>query len=207
VEGAVAAIGADGEGLGIVLEGVWRGLGADVVHAQGLALLDESEGGVRAGALDGAGSDVAGDAEIFGVGAFAHGLQFGDGDVVALAIPCAGDGEPGDRANDDDGGDDELDGGFLHSISLAREQQPRSSHGVLRGERGRFADGVDAELELEGYGQRALLVAGLLCEVEETDDAVGVFSGDGERDFAANSVADVGVEEAVVARDGRVGLA
>jgi len=120
VEGAVAAIGADGVSLRIVLEGVgWR-FGADVVDAESLALLDESEGGVGARALNRAGCDIAGDAKIFGVSTGAHGLQFGDGDVVALAVAGAGDGEPGDGANDDDGGNDEFQGGFLHRYSLAR---------------------------------------------------------------------------------------
>ena len=86
VEDAVAAVGADGKGLGVVLEGVGRGLGALVLDAESLVELDEGEGGAGADALDGAGLDVAGDAEMAGVGLVAHLLELGDGDVVALGL-------------------------------------------------------------------------------------------------------------------------
>ena len=112
VEDAVAAVGADGEGLSVVLEGVGWGFGAFVVHAQGLALLDESELGVGTGAGDGAGLHVACDAEVDVVGPVAHGLELGDGDVVALGIARAGDGEPGDDGDDEGSGDEEADWGF-----------------------------------------------------------------------------------------------
>jgi hypothetical protein len=62
VKDVVVAVGAHGKGLGVVLEGVWRGLGTLVVDGEGAALLEELEGGVGADAVDAAGSDVAGDA-------------------------------------------------------------------------------------------------------------------------------------------------
>ncbi len=47
-EDAVAAVGSDGEGLRVVLEGVGRRLGAAVGYAECLALFQESEAGVGA---------------------------------------------------------------------------------------------------------------------------------------------------------------
>jgi hypothetical protein len=111
-EGAVAAVGADGEGLGVVLEGVRGRLGAFVVDFDGAALFGEDEVGVGAVAADASGLDVAGDAEVELVGLVAHGLELGDGDVVLFGVVGAGDGEPGDGAEDDGGGDDELGRGF-----------------------------------------------------------------------------------------------
>src|SRR5580700_4580961 len=64
VEDAVAAVGADGEGLGIVLEGVGWGFGTLVLDPKSLVELDESEGGAGADALDGAGLNVACDAQV-----------------------------------------------------------------------------------------------------------------------------------------------
>src|SRR5580700_10578652 len=86
--------------------------------------------------------------------------------------------------------------------TLPRDETARRGWGPSR-----FADRIDAKLELEGYGEGAVLVAGLLRKIEQADDAVGVFGGDGEWSFAADGVADVRVEEAVVAGDGRVRLA
>ena len=59
----------------------------------------------------------------------------------------------------------------------------------------------DADLELEGYGQGALLFAGLESQFEKADDAVAVCRCDGERGLVADGIADVGVEEAVIAGD------
>ena len=63
-----------------------RRAGAVRPDAQGLVEFDEGEGGAGAGALDGAGLDVAGDAEVAGVGLGSHLLELGDGDVVALGL-------------------------------------------------------------------------------------------------------------------------
>jgi len=85
-------------------------------------LLDEGETGVGAGAIDAAGLDVAGYAEVDLVGFVAHALKLGDGDVVLLGIGAGGDGQPGDGRYDEDAGEDELGRGLflLHGFSLAR---------------------------------------------------------------------------------------
>src|SRR5258706_3134901 len=62
--------------------------------------------------MDAAGGYVAGDAEVADVGFVAHALEFADGDVVALVVAAAAEGEVGDGAQDDDGGDDKFDGAF-----------------------------------------------------------------------------------------------
>ena len=109
VELAVAAIGAFGQGLGIVLEGVRRRLGAlvdDLEEAAGGGLggvafkLVEDKGDVGAVLLDGAGLDEALDAQLAVVGLVAHAAEFGDGDVVALVGAVAGEGQPRDGAHD-----------------------------------------------------------------------------------------------------------
>ena len=112
VEDAIAAIGADGEGLGFILEGVGRRLGAFVVHTDGLIQFDQSELGVGTGALDGTGLDVAGHTQVLAVGLVAQGLELGDGDVILLGVARGGDGQPGDRSHDKGSGDDELQRGL-----------------------------------------------------------------------------------------------
>src|SRR6185312_14627720 len=62
--------------------------------------------------------------------------------------------------------------------------------------------GVLVVLLVEGDGEGLALVVGFAGEVEDAEGAVGVFGGDGERGFAEEGVADVGVELAVVAGDG-----
>jgi len=109
VEDAVVAVGAYGEGLSVVLEGVGRGLCALIVDVKGAALLEELEGGVGSYAVDAAGGDVAGYAEVANVGFVAHALKLADGDVVALVVADAGEGEISDGHHDDDGGDDDFD--------------------------------------------------------------------------------------------------
>lgn len=113
MEDAVAPEGADGQSLRVVLEGIGRWLGAVVVDSESLVELDEGEGGVGAFALDAAGLDVAGDAQILAVGAVAHALELGDGDVIALGLAAGRDGEPDDDGNDEGAGDDELEGRAL----------------------------------------------------------------------------------------------
>jgi hypothetical protein len=108
VEDAVVSVCSYGEGLGIVLEGVGRGFGALVDDGEFAALLEQIEGGVRAGAMDAAGGYVAGDAEVADVGFVAHALEFANGDVVALVVAASAEGEVGDGAEDDDGGDDKF---------------------------------------------------------------------------------------------------
>jgi hypothetical protein len=113
VEDAVVAVGAYGERLGVVLEGVGRGLGALVDDGEFAALLEQIEGGVGADAMDTAGGYVAGDSEVADVGFVAHALEFADGDVVALVVAAAAEGEIGDGAQDDDGGYDKFDRAFM----------------------------------------------------------------------------------------------
>jgi len=155
VEDVVAAVGADGQGLGVVLEGVGWGFGALVGDAEELALLDEGEGGVGADVDDAAGLHVAGDAEVAGVGLLAHRVELGDGDVVALGVAGSGDGEPGDSGEDYGSGDDELGWALIlrHLDSLARL--------------------------VEGDGEGAFLGGAFAGQFEEADDAVAVFGGDG----------------------------
>src|SRR6266403_85619 len=62
--------------------------------------------------MDAAGRYVAGYAEVTDVGFVAHALEFADGDVVALVVAAAAEGEVGDGAEDDHGGDNEFDGAF-----------------------------------------------------------------------------------------------
>ena len=116
MEDAIVAVGADGEGLGVVLEGVGWWLGALVDDGELAALLEEIEGGVGANAVDAAGGNVAGYTKMAGVSLISHALQLADGDVVALVVASAGEREIGDRGHDDDGGDDEFDRALLRSI-------------------------------------------------------------------------------------------
>ena len=113
MEDAVVAVGADGERLGIVLEGVGRRLNALVADFESAVLLDQREVDVGADAVDAAGLDVARNAEMADVGLVAHALQFTDGDVVALVVADAGEGEIADGGQNDDGGDDDLERAFL----------------------------------------------------------------------------------------------
>ena len=113
MEDAVVAIGADREGLGVVLEGVGWGLGALVDDGEFAALLEEIEGGVGAYAVDAAGGYVARDAKMADVGFVTHSLEFADGDVVALVVAATREREIGDSADDDDGSGDDLLQSFL----------------------------------------------------------------------------------------------
>ena len=117
MEDAVAAVGADGQGLGVVFEGVGWGLGALVDDVEGFALFEEGEVGSGTGAVDAAGRDVAGHAEVAGVGLAAHALELGDGDVVAFVFADSCDGEPGDGGQDDDGSEGDFELRFGHSVS------------------------------------------------------------------------------------------
>ncbi len=94
MEDAVASVGADGEGLGVVFEGVGRRLCAFVVDLEGAALFEQDELRVGAGALDAAGSYVAGYAEVAGVGFVAERIELRDGDVILFGALHAGVGEP-----------------------------------------------------------------------------------------------------------------
>ncbi len=120
-EDTVVAVGAYGEGLGVVLEGVGRRLGALIDDGEFAALFEQIEGGVSADAMDAAGGHVAGDAEVANVRFVAHALEFADGDVVALVVAAAAEGEVGDGAEDDHGGYDKFDGafpGFVWHVSI-----------------------------------------------------------------------------------------
>jgi molybdopterin converting factor small subunit len=107
VEDAVAAVGALGQGLGVVLEGVrWR-LGALVADLQerrcGLgewlsnSFMTKSTWGPLCSMEPG---DEALDAQLGVVGLVAHAAELGDGDVVALVGAVAGPGQPDDGADD-----------------------------------------------------------------------------------------------------------
>ena len=64
MEDAIVAVGAYGEGLGVVLEGVGWWFGALVDDGEFAPLLEEIEGCVGADAMDAARSYVAGDTEV-----------------------------------------------------------------------------------------------------------------------------------------------
>src|SRR6185437_532192 len=104
VEDAVVAEGSDGEGLGVVLECVGRRVFAFVVDVELIGVLDQNELGVGAGLVDGAGLDVSGDAQVARVGLVAHGVEFLNGDVVALIGTHAGVGQIGDSSKHNDDG-------------------------------------------------------------------------------------------------------
>jgi hypothetical protein len=109
VEDAVVTVGAYCQSLRVVFEGVGRGFGALVDNGELAALLEEIEGGVGAGAVDAAWGYVAGYAEVTNVRLVTHALKFADGDVIALVVAAAGEGEVSDCAEDDHGGDDDFD--------------------------------------------------------------------------------------------------
>ena len=106
MEDAVVAVGAYGEGLGVVLEGVGWGLRALIDDGEFAALLQEVEGGVGAYAVNAAGGYVSSYTEVADVGFIAHALKLADGDVVALVVADAGEGEVSNGRQNDNGGDD-----------------------------------------------------------------------------------------------------
>jgi hypothetical protein len=82
VEDSVVPVGADGESLRVVFEGVgWR-VFAFIGDAKLVGIFDENEIGVCAGVLDRAGEDVSSDAEVARINLRPHGLEFLNGDVV-----------------------------------------------------------------------------------------------------------------------------
>ena len=103
MEDAIPAVGAHGERLRTVFEGVGRRLNALVADLQRVTLLGEDKMCVGAAALDGIGRHIAGYPQMTGVSLVAHGLQLADGDVVALVRLDAGDREVGDGAQDNYG--------------------------------------------------------------------------------------------------------
>ncbi len=108
MEESVVAEGADGERLGVILEGVGRGFRALVDDGEFAALLEEIEGGIGAGAVNAARSYVTGDAEVADVGFVAHTLEFTDRDIVAFVISTAGEGQIADGGQNDHCGDDKF---------------------------------------------------------------------------------------------------
>ncbi len=101
MEDAIPPVGAHGQRLGTVFEGVRRGLNALVADLQRVTLLGEHKFCIGAAALDGMGSYIAGYPEMTGIGFVAHGVQFADGDVVALVRLNSGDRQVDDGAQDD----------------------------------------------------------------------------------------------------------
>ncbi len=87
VEGAIASVGANGKGLGVVLEGVGRWLSAFVDNTKCSTLFEQRKIGVGTEAGDAARLYVAGDAQIDLVGLVTHRLKLANGDVVALCVP------------------------------------------------------------------------------------------------------------------------
>src|SRR5271157_82041 len=75
---AIASKLAFRQGLGIVFEGVGRGLGPAVNHRQCAVLLHQQELQVSTLALDGAGNNISGHAQPLAVRAIAHAIQFLD---------------------------------------------------------------------------------------------------------------------------------
>ena len=115
MEDAVAAHGADCQGLGIAFEGIWRRFGTVVFYGHNARIcgrfgivafeLGENEFDVRAAGLDGFRFDEALDAQVALVGFVAHADHFWDGDKVALVRRCSLEGEVADGAQDEDAGD------------------------------------------------------------------------------------------------------
>ena len=81
---SVAAIGANGESLGVVLECIRRGLDALVGDLYLLVVLNQHEGGVGAVSLNRAGFNVTRNAQMAGVSLVTQALQLLNGDVVTL---------------------------------------------------------------------------------------------------------------------------
>lgn len=107
MEDAVAAETALGHGLGIVLEGIRRGLGAGINDGQHEVVLLEREFDTRTLAANGTGHHVAGHAQPLRVAAVVHLAQLLDGYVVALTLLHAGEGKISERHQDDQDGDGE----------------------------------------------------------------------------------------------------
>ena len=119
MEDAVAAVGAVGQRLGVVLEGVRRRLGPFVIDLEqaargglGRVALELIEHEVHVGPVlfDGTGHNKALDAQMAVVGLVAHAAQLGNGDVVALAGSVTGPGQPDDGADDHGGRDADAHG-------------------------------------------------------------------------------------------------
>ena len=101
MEDAIPPVSAHGERLGTVFEGIRRGLNTLVADLQRVTLLGEHKFCIGPATLDGLGSHIAGYTEMTGIGLVAHGLQFANGDVVALVRLNPGDRQVNDGAQDD----------------------------------------------------------------------------------------------------------
>lgn len=110
VEDAVMAVGTHGERLCIVLEGIWRGLGALVGDVKRSALLEQHKVSVRSGAPDAPRSDVPGDAEVAYESLVTHSVELANGYVVAFVVTDAGERKIADRCKDDHGSNNDFDG-------------------------------------------------------------------------------------------------
>jgi hypothetical protein len=92
VKHAVALKSANGQGLGIVFESVRRRFTAFVnhaqcfVHLQFIIVFHQNEISLRPIHLDGARLHIAGHAQVPCISHVAHGMQFLNGDVIALAF-------------------------------------------------------------------------------------------------------------------------
>jgi hypothetical protein len=116
VKDTVVAIGADGKGLGVVLEGIGRGFRTLIDHGEFTALLEEIEGGVGADAMDAARSYVSSYAKVAHVGLVAHALEFTDCDVVALIVAAASECKIGDCGENDYACDDDFGRVFFRFV-------------------------------------------------------------------------------------------
>jgi hypothetical protein len=113
MEDAIVTIGADSQSLGVILEGIGRGLCALIIDLQCATLLEKLESGVGADAVNAPRGYIASDTEMAYVRLVAHTLKLADGDVVALVIADAREREIGDSREDHQGGCDDLERALL----------------------------------------------------------------------------------------------
>ena len=110
MEDAVVSECAHSQCLRVVLECVRWGFDSFVTYLQFSILFYEREIDEGADAMNTAWGNIACDPEMAHVGFIAHVLEFADGDVVAFVVTGAGKGEIAYGCDDDDCGNDNLDG-------------------------------------------------------------------------------------------------
>jgi hypothetical protein len=124
VEDAIASETSIGQGLGIVFEGIGRGLGAAVRNLKSLIILYQDEVNFSAVTLDRTRLHIPRDAQSLGVGGVSHTAQFLDGDVVTLTLLHPGVGQVSEREQDDYGRAAELE----ISAGFARHEKRHRLH-------------------------------------------------------------------------------
>src|SRR5581483_660848 len=108
LEGAVAGQAGIGQSRGAVLERVGQRIDAAIDDVQPARILLEREANLAATADNGAGDDVAADAQPLAFGAIAHRVELADGLVVGLTFADAAQRQPDEDAHDGDHQDGEL---------------------------------------------------------------------------------------------------